>query len=76
LGIGNWELGIGNWELGIGNWELGIGNWELGIGQQVGVKKPDKFVGAGLGITSDKNQFLTFKTRPVLVVFIFTHLLS
>jgi hypothetical protein len=43
--------------------------------KQLGVKKPDKFVGAGLGIRPDPNQFVIFKTRPPDVGFISTHLL-
>jgi hypothetical protein len=48
----------------------------LPTNQQVGVKKQDKFVWAGLAIMLDKYQFLMFKTRPALVVLIFTHLLT
>jgi len=49
-----------------------INIWE---NQQVGVKKHNKFVGVGLGIRLDKNQYFMFKTSPSPVVFIFTHLL-
>ncbi len=43
-----------------------INIWE---NQQVGVKKHNKFVGVGLGIRLDANQYFMFKTRPSHVVF-------
>ena len=43
--------------------------------KQLGVKKQNKFVGAGLVIRVANSQFLMFKTRPALVVYIFSHLL-